>query len=177
MYALFLLLVLYILTKHDIVRYMILVMNLGFLITLNPFFKFDGYWIASDILGIPNLRLRSKELLINWFKYIKKNPSARKPYLLQVNKFERYGLLIYSIIINLFMGYYFFYIIPKFTISFINSFPNEIHQLVLYLSNDMTPSFALLRNITMQLLLLALIGVFIFNFIRHIPKYISNIQK
>ena len=65
MYALFLLLVLYILTKHDIVRYMILVMNLGFLITLNPFFKFDGYWIASDILGIPNLRLRSKELLIN----------------------------------------------------------------------------------------------------------------
>ena len=75
------------------------------------------------------------------------------------------------------MGYYFFYIIPKFTISFINSFPNEIHQLVLYLSNDMTPSFALLRNITMQLLLLALIGVFIFNFIRHIPKYISNIQK
>ena len=177
MYALFLLLVLYILTKHDIVRYMILVMNLGFLITLNPFFKFDGYWIASDILGIPNLRLRSKELLINLFKYIKKNPSARKPYLLQVNKFERYGLLIYSIIINLFMGYYFFYIIPKFTISFINSFPNEIHQLVLYLSNDMTPSFALLRNITMQLLLLALIGVFIFNFIRHIPKYISNIQK
>lgn len=51
------------LTDSDVLRYMIIIMNFGFVMTLNPFFKFDGYWMASDILGVPNLRQRSKEII------------------------------------------------------------------------------------------------------------------
>lgn len=38
-------------------------LNLYTLYNLNPFFRMDGYWIASDILAIPNLRQRSNQLL------------------------------------------------------------------------------------------------------------------
>lgn len=62
-YWLIILLIGFLLTSSDILRYLILIMNFGFLMTLNPFFKFDGYWIASDFLGVPNLRTRSMELL------------------------------------------------------------------------------------------------------------------
>ena len=61
-YWLIALLVAFLITGNDILRYLILIMNLGFVMTLNPFFKFDGYWIASDLLGVPNLRQRSLEL-------------------------------------------------------------------------------------------------------------------
>lgn len=171
MYLLFFLLLFFLLTGSDIIRYMLLLINFGFILTLNPFFKFDGYWITSDILGIPNLRKRSQELLLYYFKSTGKRSRLEKPYILQVNRLGRYGIIIYSIVVNLFMGYYLFYILPKFVISFIHSFPDEIKQLALYLSNNMTPSFALLRNLIMQLLLLALLGVFVFNIVRGLLKY------
>ena len=55
-YLLIGLLAAFLFTGNEILRYLILIINLGFLMTLNPFFKFDGYWIASDLLGVPNLR-------------------------------------------------------------------------------------------------------------------------
>lgn len=165
------LLILFFLTHNDILRYLILTMNFGFLMTLNPFFKFDGYWMASDLLGVPNLRKRSKELVRYWIKWMRRKPTKAVPYLLQINGVEKYCLLVYSILVNLFMGYYFFYIIPRFLYHFVLSFPGEVEQLILYLSNGMTPSFALLRNIGMQMLFLALIGVMTVNLIRPLLKY------
>lgn len=34
------------------------------LLNLNPFFRFDGYWIYSDYFSIPNLRQRSRETMV-----------------------------------------------------------------------------------------------------------------
>ena len=173
-YFLLVLLVSFFLMNYDILRYLILTMNFGFLMTLNPFFKFDGYWIASDLLGVPNLRKRSKELVGYLFKRVRRQPVTDTPYLLQVHGVEKYFLLVYSILVNLFMGYYFFYIIPRFLYRFILSFPDEVEQLILYLSNNMTPPFALLRNIGMQMLFLALIGVMFVNLIRPFIKYVKR---
>lgn len=164
------LLVGFFMTGNSMLRYMILIMNLGFLMTLNPFFKFDGYWIASDLLGVPNLRNRSMELISYLFKKIRKQPVTTRPYLLQIRTAEKIGLAIYSIVVNFFMGYYFLYIIPMFIYNFACSFPDEVEQLILYLSNSMTPPFALLRNIGMQLIFLGLIGYFLTNLIRPIVK-------
>ena len=157
-YLLIGLLAAFLFTGNEILRYLILIINLGFLMTLNPFFKFDGYWIASDLLGVPNLRARSKELLNYWYKRMRKQSITQKPYLLQIRPAAKYGLLIYSIVVNLFMGFYFFYIIPNFLYRFVSTFPDAVNELILYLSNRMTPPFALLRNIGSQLLFLALIG-------------------
>lgn len=169
-YWLIILLVSFLVTGNDIVRYLILITNIGFIMTLNPFFKFDGYWIASDLLGVPNLRARSKELLGYWYKRIRKLPINQKPYLLKIRPAAKYGLLVYSIVVNLFMGFYFFYIIPNFLYRFISTFPDAVNELILYLSNGMTPSFVMLRNMGSQLLFLALIGYLFWNMIRPLIK-------
>lgn len=174
MYILLAVLALFYATGSDTLRYMILTLNLGFIMTLNPFFKFDGYWIASDVLGIPNLRSRSKELLGYVYRRMRGRAADETPYLLQTNRLGRYGLLVYAVVVNLFMGYYFFYILPKFMVDFVASFPDEIHQLVLYLSNGMAPSFALLRNIFMQLVLLGLVGFMLYNVIRKLKVNVGR---
>lgn len=159
---LIILLVAFLMTGNDIVRYLILVMNLGFVMTLNPFFKFDGYWLASDLLGVPNLRQRSLELLGYVWKKLWKRPEGKRPYLLQIRPLERYGLLVYSVTVNLFMGFYFVYVIPTFLYRFVQTFPDAVNELILYLSNRMMPPFALLRNIGMQLVFLGLIGYLVY---------------
>lgn len=161
-YWLILLLVAFFVTGNDMLRYLILIMNLGFVMTLNPFFKFDGYWIASDLLGVPNLRQRSLELFSYMWNRLKKRPIKQLPYLLQIHRLERYGLLVYSVVVNLFMGYYFLYIIPTFLYRFVQTFPDAVNELILYLSNQMIPPFALLRNIGMQLIFLGLIVYLIY---------------
>lgn len=158
------------LSGNDILRYLILIMNFGFLMTLNPFFKFDGYWIVSDLLGVPNLRIRSKELLAYWYKRLRKRPTSCTPYLLQIRPAAKYGLLIYSIVVNLFMGFYFFYIIPNFLYRFVSTFPDAVNELILYLSYGMRPPFALLRNMGSQLLFLGLIGYLFYNLFRPLIK-------
>lgn len=171
-FALLALLGLFAVAPLDEVRYLILTMNFGLVMTLNPFFKFDGYWIASDLLGVPNLRKRSVE----WWRYLYRSlrglPPGRKPYLLCINRLERYSLLVYSLLVNLFMGYYFFYIIPRFLFNFVCSFPDEVERLVMYLANRIEPPFALIRNIGMQLLFLALIGFVVTNLIKSIRRKI-----
>ena len=164
-YCLLALLGLYAATGNDLVRYLVLALNLGFLMTLNPFFKFDGYWLASDLLGVPNLRQRSREWLGYVWKRLRGRP-APKPYLLTVRQTERYGLLAYSVVVNVFMGYYFLWVIPKFLFDFVKSFPDEVESLIIYLSNGVTPPFALLRNIGSQLLFLALIAFMAVNLTR-----------
>lgn len=161
-YWLIILLSVFLLTGNDIVRYLILVMNLGFVMTLNPFFKFDGYWLASDLLGVPNLRQRSLELLGYVWKKLWKRPEGKRPYLLQIRPLERYGLLVYSVTVNLFMGFYFVYVIPTFLYRFVQTFPDAVNELILYLSNRMMPPFALLRNIGIQLVFLGLIGYLVY---------------
>lgn len=161
-YWLILLLVAFFVTGNDMLRYLILIMNLGFVMTLNPFFKFDGYWIASDLLGVPNLQQHSLELFSYMWNKLKKRPIKQLPYLLQIRRLERYGLLVYSVVVNLFMGYYFLYIIPTFLYRFVQTFPDAVNELILYLSNQMIPPFALLRNIGMQLIFLGLIVYLIY---------------
>lgn len=169
-YWLIILLIMFLLTNNDILRYLILIMNLGFLMTLNPFFKFDGYWIASDLLGVPNLRVRSLELVGYGYRRMRKLPVKKKPYLMQIRKWEKYGLLVYSLVVNLFMGFYFFYILPRFFYRFVQTFPDEINELILYLSNNMAPPFILLRNIGMQLLFVGLLGYLLWKIISPLVK-------
>lgn len=161
---------LYALVPLDEVRYLILTMNLGFLMTLNPFFKFDGYWLASDLLGVPNLRKHSLEWWQYFYRSLRGLPVEKNPYLLSINRLERTCLFAYSVLVNLFMGYYFGYIIPHFLYSLVCSFPDEVERLLMYLANRVAPPFALIRNIGMQLVFLALIGIVVTNWIKSLRR-------
>mgnify|MGYP000490073402 FL=1 len=174
-YWLIILLLAFFLTGNDIVRYLILIMNLGFVMTLNPFFKFDGYWIASDLLGVPNLRQRSLELIGYVWKKMRKIPEGKRPYLLQIRPLERFGLLVYSVVVNFFMGFYFLYVIPTFLYRFVQTFPDAVNELILYLSNRMVPPFALLRNIGMQVVFISLIGYLVYKLVTpFVKRHVRN---
>lgn len=43
-----------------IIRYLITVNVAMIIINVNPFFKFDGYWVYSDLFNLPNLRQQSQ---------------------------------------------------------------------------------------------------------------------
>lgn len=153
----------FMLTDSYVLRYMIIIMNFGFVMTLNPFFKFDGYWMASDILGVPNLRQRSKEIIRYYINKLRRRSIGEMPYMLRMKKKAKWGFAVYAIVVNLFMAYYFLYVLPLFIYNFALSFPMEAKQLIMYLANNVTPPFALLRNIGAQMLFFALIAYMVYN--------------
>ena len=153
----------FMLTDSDVLRYMIIIMNFGFVMTLNPFFKFDGYWMSSDILGVPNLRQRSKEIIRYYINKLRRRSIGEMPYMQRMKKKAKWGFAVYAIVVNLFMAYYFLYVLPLFIYNFALSFPMEDKQLIMYLANHVPSPFALLRNIGAQMLFFALIAYMVYN--------------
>lgn len=177
-YLLLILLIIFILYPTDIIRYIILFINFGFLMTLNPFFRFDGYWLASDILGVPNLRIRSQELLKYYISKMKGKAPAFQPYMLKIRKLERIGFCIYAVTMNTFILFYFLYVIPKFIYHFMKTFPGEINELILYLSNRITPPFSLLHNMTAKIIFIGLLFYLLYNLVSPlIRRYIATHGK
>ncbi|MBT34532.1 MAG: hypothetical protein CMO01_33130 [Thalassobius sp.] len=102
-------------TVIEVLMY-IIILNMGtVVINLNPFFRFDGYWIYSDLFNLPNLRKQSNVYLLKAIKYlfpkapINLNESALKNINLK-NPF----LIVYSV-----LKYAFFIYIAKFIVILI----------------------------------------------------------
>lgn len=150
------LLLLYIYTYSSLLKYFILVVNLNFLITLNPFLKFDGYWIMSDLLGVPNLRKRTTELFVYFFYKIRRNGEMEKPFLLTMKKKEKLFMFIYSLITNCFFAYYFLYILPLFLYDFMKTFPINTEKLVFEIAQGHMPSYQLMQVVLIKLFFFAL---------------------
>ena len=103
---------------------------LSILYNLNPIFKFDGYWIVSDWLGIPNLRDRSKELLgYAYAKYLRGKKHLPRPYLLNMKKQKRNWLALYTSVSIIFFSYIFFFRLPQIIWSFIERLPGQLVRL------------------------------------------------
>ncbi|MBO8132197.1 MAG: hypothetical protein H0Z29_11950 [Candidatus Marinimicrobia bacterium] len=49
--------------KYDVIILAIYLIDYKTVISLNPFFRFDGYWILSDATGITNMRRKSQLLI------------------------------------------------------------------------------------------------------------------
>lgn len=137
--------------RNNILDFIILTVNFNFPLTLNPFFKFDGYWIMTDALGVANLRQRGKEWMQYMLNKLRRRPIDHQPYLLSLSKGAKVVLVVYTLVVNLFFGLYFFYMIPQFFIRFYHTFPNRMMQLVEELSYRQTPDWANLQQIILQL--------------------------
>lgn len=164
-YLLIVVLGLYFYTHYELLKYLALMMNIGFAITLNPFFKFDGYWLMTDLTGVPNLRQRSNEALVYLFRRVFRKPVGEKPYLLQIRKRERWALTAYTAVVNVFMGYYFCYVLPFFLVRFIKQFPQQVRELTFDLSQGYGVDFHLVHQMLSQLLFLILTVYFLYKLI------------
>lgn len=120
-------LVIYLYSQSSLLSYIILIMNFNFLLTLNPFFKFDGYWIMTDVLGVANLRQKGKEWMLYMINKFRHKNTNKVPYLMSLSKGTKIALVIYTIVVNFFFGFYFLYILPLFLLDSIILFLKELN--------------------------------------------------
>ncbi len=96
---------LYLFSKDTIYLITLFLIDIKIIFSAVPFFRMDGYWVLSDLIGIPNLRKRANELLV----YILKRavvPSTEFPRSLRhFKKPYLFALGLYSVTSNLFFMY------------------------------------------------------------------------
>lgn len=155
-------LLVYFLTGHNIAKLFIYTINLNFLFTLNPFFKFDGYWIMSDLIGVPNLRNRSMEYFTYLLRKIRGKESRKKPFLLSIRPTERCFMILYSLVVNLFFLYFFAYSIPRIVYNFFKVFPDRISRIVSDLSEGIWPGTSFMISSIFQLVMFGFIALFLY---------------
>jgi putative peptide zinc metalloprotease protein len=74
---LFVALTVYVMLTHDIFALRLLwVMNLTMLLTLNPIFKMDGYWLLTDLSGLSNLHQQMGETYTRAVRRLLRRPAA-----------------------------------------------------------------------------------------------------
>ena len=161
-------------TYNDFLKYIIYMMNMNFLITLNPFFKFDGYWLMTDLLGVANLRRKGNE----YIKYLLKKPfgkpAGQKPYLFFLKKKAKLSLIVYTVVVNCFFAYYFVYLMPMFLLRFCRLFPEQFNLLLRELANHQMPNWVNLQQMFTQLLFL---GLTIFMVYRMVKPIIDKLKR
>lgn len=165
-------LILYTYMNDVILEYFIFLTNMNMLITLNPFFKFDGYWIISDLLGVPNLRKRTNEVLLHyWYVICRIKNNNTKPFVFKMRTKEKIFMILYVLLVNIFLGYYCFYLIPLFLYDFAKNFPFQAQQLILELATSSDLDYKLLNMVLVKLLFFICI---IYLIVRLIKKYVKK---
>ena len=138
--------------RNELLNYIILLMNINFTLTMNPFFKFDGYWIMTDLLGVANLRKKGYEWMGYLLSRIRGQDTKECSYIKLLSPWTKCGIIIYTVVVNLFFCVYFFYIIPQFFLDFYRTFPERLKQLLTELTYQQMPSWGNLQQIVLQLL-------------------------
>jgi putative peptide zinc metalloprotease protein len=92
---------------------------------LNPFVRFDGYWMLSDLTGTPNLLMKAQHELKNFFT-VKNLGGEKKEFRRKHNYFLLlYGMLNTLIVVG-FMGYALFSVRSELLL-----FPQIIYDLIM----------------------------------------------
>ncbi len=66
-----------IITGNSVFSMLAVLIFLNALRQLNPLFRYDGYWILSDLANLPNLRPNSRKALFSFIVQIFKGPKVR----------------------------------------------------------------------------------------------------
>lgn len=97
---------LYLAYDNTVFLYAIYLLTFSCLTALNPLFRFDGYWLVSDLAGIPNLRKRSWHVLkdvVERFSGTSKDARSRVP---RLSVRMMYFLYIYAAVSNMFFLFF-----------------------------------------------------------------------
>jgi putative peptide zinc metalloprotease protein len=70
------------------------------LVSVNPFLRFDGYWLLSDALAVPNLQKHSLEALSHYWMRLTRGPAAGGA--LPIGRWRMAVLAAYAVLQNCF---------------------------------------------------------------------------
>lgn len=111
---------LYQITHEGYLVYVVYIINFSILSNLNPFIRLDGYWMASDLTGIPNLRKKSIEIIKYYIRKLYKTNIKQPLFLNQIKEKILIGILIYSILSTAFYIFFGFKIFSEFTFAILS---------------------------------------------------------
>jgi|GEM_PF-2003460 len=94
----------FLITRQPAFLFTTVAIDLSFISNLNPMFKWDGYWILSDAMGIPNLHARAGEL---WKRLLSRSRRRSSQVLLDIQPRIKAALWIYATATSI----YFLYVI------------------------------------------------------------------
>jgi len=143
--------------------WLILILELDSMIgfALNPFLRFDGYWICSDLLGVPNLRSRSFGILRDMTNRIIRRPRTTPSPFLDIRLPEKVGLVAYALgSLFFFLGV--FLVLLRFLPSQLLQLPPRIQKILALIVHEGLQDHAwdlltiLFRLVLVILLLMAL---------------------
>lgn len=125
----------YLLCGDLIFLYTIYAITASSVTSLNPLLRFDGYWLASDLAGVPNLRKRSASVLRYLLQRLIKGERAAMPLFLQVTTKTKYFLYAYTVFCNLFFAL-FIYQIVLYLPELIRTYPSLLSSCLMKVVND-----------------------------------------
>jgi len=114
--------------------------------SLNPIFKFDGYWMVADSLGVTNLSRQPSRILMHYGKRLLGRPSEDLPWSSRITA----TLGLYTVLSIFVWGYFLIRIAPQ-VLSAALSLPDHLMALFDH-SSDVEMS-ALLMSAAMSLLM------------------------
>ncbi|MDN5554622.1 hypothetical protein [Prevotella sp.] len=145
-------------------------------ILLSTLFKFDGYWILSDMLGVPNLRKNGIEYLMYCIKRLFGKCRGEKLAFIYYSKATRYVSIVYSIVSILFIGFVLLYWMPVFTWHFVQNIPHWYQQVLFNISSGEV-SWEFVSYLIPQLLFMACIAITYFSIFKMFTmQLIANIR-
>jgi len=108
-------------TARHISQYLIQMNVFTMILNVNPFLKFDGYWILSDLFRLPILRQQSNYYFVKAINYLFPRVRVKVPQNVEKTIRPRNPfLIVYSLLKYCFFGYIFFAIPRGFIYSLIN---------------------------------------------------------
>lgn len=167
----------YLNTSNNIFLFTIFLLDFSIVSSLNPILRFDGYWIATDISGIPNLRERSKELFHYYVKIMYTTNNDVPTFQKEIPKKSKYFLIVYSLLSNLIFAIY-IYIIITYLPSLFSNFISFLYELFFFLKNNSllssyTDLFSMLNRILPTFFFITMLLIIIYRIIKKIIVYIK----
>ena len=124
----------------------------------------------TDVLGVANLRQKGKEWMLYMINKFRHKNTNKVPYLMSLSKGAKIALVIYTIVVNFFFGFYFLYMLPLFFIRFYHTFPERIELLLMNLSYHQMPNWGNLQQCILQI-------VFLFFFLYMLYRMLSPLLR
>lgn len=156
----------YLIFKNTIFLLIIFFIHMRIIWNLIPFFRTDGYWIFSDLMGVTNLRkISSSILFILGKKLVDRNTVLPGEYLAYPVS-RRMMILVYALISNtffIFVGYWLFKYSKEIVVNFKTEILSPI-QNILLLDEFNYMYLAVFLKILSKLMLLIFVGYYFFRF-------------
>lgn len=171
-----LLILIYIQESSKVIFYAVTMLNISFIWNLNPFFRMDGYWIASDALGISNLRDSAKKEMVR----IISTPFEKKEIVnTHLNSKSKKLLFAYTLFSNIFFIYMLYYFSKKFASSITQELPKIFNNLEVNIFSrlNMLEIMVLLFGNLFQIMLVCFFSIFIYRAIQSLLNWIKLIYS